>query len=84
MAQHLRSSRKEVLPLLSVLVSHVTGPAGTQHMRLRVCKNKQSPIDVVAMDLPPLTLTPSALVVSSIEVEAVTSVVAGNMLPPIW
>lgn len=60
------------------------GPAGTEHMRLRVCKNKHSPVDVAAMDLPPLTLTPSALVVSSIELETPTPVVAGTMLPPVW
>lgn len=57
------------------------GPAGIQHMRLRVCKNKQNPVEVAAVDLPPLTLTPSDLVVSSIEITAPTSVTAGNVLP---
>lgn len=56
-------------------------PAGAQHMRLRVCKNKQNPVDVAAWDLPALTTTPSDLVVSSIEVEAPASVTAGDMFP---
>ena len=58
-------------------------PAGVQHMRLRVCKSKQNPVDVAAWDLPTLTMTPSDLVVSSLEVEAPASVVAGNLLPPL-
>ena len=57
--------------------------AGVQHMRLAVCKNKQNPVHVAAWDLPALTMTPSDLVVSSIEVEAPASVTAGNVLPSI-
>ena len=69
-------------------ISHLSerasdNPAGVQHMRLRVCKNKQNPVAVAAWDLPALTMTPSDLVVSSIEVEAPASVTAGNMLPSV-
>ena len=50
-------------------------------MRLRVCKNKQHPSDVAAQDLPPLHMNPSSLVVSSIEVDATTTITAGDMMP---
>lgn len=52
-------------------------------MRLRVCKNKQHPVDVAAQDLQPLTMNPSDLVVESIQVEPAAPVVAGDLLPSI-
>ena len=56
-------------------------PAGDQLLRLRVCKNRQKPVDVAVWDLPALTVTPSDMVVSSIEVEPPALVIAGNLLP---
>ena len=68
-------------PLGQHAFDHPVMPAGVQHMQLRVCKNKQNPVDVAAWDLPPLTMTPSDLIVSSIEVETPASITAGNLFP---
>lgn len=56
-------------------------PAGDQRLRLRVCKNRQKPVDVAVWDLPVLPVTPSDMVVSSIEVAAPAPVIAGSLLP---
>ena len=50
-------------------------------MQLRVCKNKQHPVEVAAQDLPPLTMNPSDLVVESIQIEPAAPIIAGDMLP---
>ena len=56
---------------------------GVQHMQLRLCKNKRSPLEIATGSLDPLTVKPSDLVVSCIEAQAPADILAGNHLPPV-
>jgi len=54
---------------------------GVQHLQLRLCKNKRSPIDIAACRLDPIVVKPSSVVVSSIEAEGHMEITAGSILP---
>ncbi len=54
---------------------------GVQHLQLRLCKNKRSPIVIAACHLDPIVVKPSSVVVSSIEAEGHMEITAGSILP---